>query len=221
LPTWPGVDDCTANSDLPIVGTWHGYVESQGAPWDTLTLVIRGASVAGGVCGALTVGSGTPPAPATDPDHVYSLAPTGYIPHVVPGYTFTLLGGTTDGTRVRFSLSESEPWRSWCQLQTSYDWNLDPTTHDCRCVPDWRVSGMSDGTCRMVASPPFTDIIVDCNKVSTCIATPPPCTCVAAGCDGNLSTTNVAFDLSFAADQAEGSNDATTPNTRTRFTRAQ
>jgi hypothetical protein len=63
LPGWPSASECVADDTLPMVGIWNGYVELGRPPWDKLTLKVVGRDSAGRICGSLTVGNGTPPAP--------------------------------------------------------------------------------------------------------------------------------------------------------------
>ena len=70
----------------------------------------------------LVVGTGPPPAPATDAAASWPVAGV-----VTPMYS-TLIEGVSyvahlvrwEGRRLRFSVNSNAPWQSWCALQTSY-----------------------------------------------------------------------------------------------------
>jgi len=214
LPTWPSTDACASASDLPIVGTWHGYVEQQPAPWDELTLVIRGASVSGGVCGSLTFGSGPIPPPATNPDQDYPTANSPSYPLApTPGLPQTLLNGDTDGTRLRFTISLGETLRSWCALQDSYQRS---SGDRCNCLPNWSSESaggqttMKDPAGKHNLHVSFTRMI-KCSMFNICA-------CNAQGCDGAPDLNGTPFDLRFTANSAEG-NDGLHSGARVYFTR--
>ena len=210
LTAWPDPMGCVAGSDLPLVGTWHGYVENGTAPWDDLTLVINGASVTGGVCGTLTIGTGTPPAPATDPSNPPGTdRSTGATPGVTPGFPLTLLRGTTDGTRVRFSVAQTEPYRSWCGIQSSY--LNDAAPNGCSCLPNWAAMGStsstpSSGPCTLLDPTHAHNLTVGCAQFQLCVIGSNTCSCNAAGCDASVTGSGADFDLRFTANTAEGSN---------------
>jgi hypothetical protein len=229
LPSWPDSSSCVASSDLPLTGIWRGYVENTGAPWDKLTLVITGASIAGGVCGTLSIGAGPPPAAATDPTVGYppgvgdngAGGGTGATPFL-SAYPLTVLTGTTDGARVQFAVSQDEPYRGWCQLQTSLRAS-DQAVAGCNCLPDWpeatEVSG-SSSACKLLDPARSKSLTVDCGKMALCYSGHRVCACNASGCDGTPNGYTVGFDLRFAANSAVGSNtDSTTFPTD--FARAQ
>ncbi len=202
-PVWVDSSTCVSSSNLPIVGTWSGYQENAAAPWDSLTLEVDGASVNGGVCGKLTVGAPTTLAPATRADEVYppgsDLEGAGAAPGIYPGYALTLIGGKTDGTRVQFTVADLEYYRSWCQLQSSYEVN--GTT--CNCIPSPIVKGppMDNGPCSVQDT--VGDFhTINCEQAFACNSQ--VCACSSAGCDANAQA-QTSFDLRFDADSAEGS----------------
>jgi hypothetical protein len=234
LPSWPDDSGCVAASDLPMTGTWHGYVENQGAPWDQLTLVITGASITGGVCGTLAIGAGPPPAPATDPNVGYppgSETGTPATELFLSGYPLTI-SGTTDGTRVVFSVIDAEPYRGWCKLQSSYYSRTNvtnggsngvgggaaggtgvagssPTAPSCGCLPFWpdfSVTSSVNGLCTATDVTSPRKLVVDCGKLDLCFGGLPVCTCNASGCDAAPDRDRINFDLRFSADGAIGSN---------------
>ncbi len=212
LPSWPDDSQCLAQSDLPLVGKWQGYVENQMAPWDQLILDIKGASVAGGICGTLTLGSAPLPPAATDPNvgyppnrfESYAYSNIGGAPNTsFASYQLTLLQGTTDGQRVRFSIAQREAFRGWCKLQTSYR-RRDSTVNICTCLPvPWSYSSSGsavDGACTVGDG--ADRLTANCGKLALCLDS--VCACNASGCDApNYAA--VSFDLRFTGDNAVGS----------------
>ncbi len=219
LPTWPATSGCTAGTDLPIVGTWKGYIENQIAPFDDITLVISGASVAGGLCGTVALGTGAALPIATDPNLGYpdpSAGPTKPEHPLVPGFEYALLDGQTDGTRVRFSLGKTEPWKGWCELQTSYTGGQDVAA--CNCQPNW-AQKQTGSSCVLLAPAGFEDMSVNCAKMVDCDALRGSCQCNSSGCTASMSaaSSGMDFDLRFTGDQGEGS--TTAGSNRVYFTR--
>jgi len=207
LATYPSTTAC-AGSDSPLVGSWHGYVENQPAPWDELFLEINGAN-GDGICGTLRIGSAEPPPPATDPNVTY---PPGVIDqspnYLIPGFTLTLMNGSTDGTRVRFGVSTQEGYDGWCRLQTVYpDGN-----GSCSCLPPLTGGGVRSGdVCT------WNGQVTDCGKVEMCAGNAVAvCMCNASGCSATTGT--VDFDLRVNGDLAEG-NATKNPGSRIYFTR--
>jgi hypothetical protein len=189
---------------LPVVGRWHGYVENQEAPWDELLLEINGAN-GSGLCGTLKVGSAAPPAPATNPGAAYppgaQSARQGW--KLIPGYALTLENGTTDGTRVRFDVSPTESYHSWCQLQTPYDWDRS----SCGCVPrTWPSTGdLVNDVCTFIDLNNGKNLTFSCSQANLCGGLGSAvCTCNASAC-GATDDARISFDLRITGDTAEGS----------------
>lgn len=218
LPVWPSTTACAGTSDLPVVGEWHGYVENAIAPWDEIFLSIKGAN-SDGVCGTITIGNATPPAPATDPNLVY---PPGTWERVtlIPGYTLTLLDGTVDGARLRFQVSPPEAYQSWCALQTSYVAKLG--ANGCGCVPGY-VNGIlaGDNLCPVVDTVAGYTEKFNCDQASMCgsfSTRDTVCICNASGCGPIRDGVGDYFDLIVSGDTIEGS-DTLHNNARMHFTR--
>jgi hypothetical protein len=214
LPEWPSTTACAGTSDLPVVGRWHGYVENESAPWDELFLEIKGAN-GSGLCGTLTVGNTAPPPPATDPAADYPPGAdsehSGWL--LVPGYPLTLLDGTVDGTRVRFRVSGTEAYKSWCALQTPYQ----QMGRNCGCVPRGSTTLIGD-KCVIVDYIGGATRAFNCAQSQLCGGPgPSACTCDASGC-GPLQDDENAFDLVVTGDTAEGSVSRVSGG-RTHFTR--
>jgi hypothetical protein len=205
LEQWPSSDGCVATSNLAIAGTWHGYLEGESGPWGELTLVIKGASTSGGVCGTLRVGAGPAPAPATNPHTSYPDPNVDTsVAHIlnawVAGYPHTLLSGSTDGTRVQFSIARSEAYRSWCALQDPY---LAVGNGSCTCLPSW-VTTTQNGTCLLTDPVTGKHLQPNCGQLELCSGSQQLCACNAQGCDAARSSDNLPFDLRFNGDQADG-----------------
>jgi hypothetical protein len=210
-PQWvsPETRACPSASKLAIVGTWNGYVENGYAPWDSIRLVITGASESGGVCGTMTVGKAAPPAPATDPNVGYPPgAPARNLsPPYVAGYPLTILNGTAQAGRVRFGVADRhEPWKGWCELQTVlYPNELAVPGSSYGCAPNWASLGATDTDPSCYLVDPTTDkkVPVDCGKLQLC-AWYPVCQCDATKCTAARSQ-DTRCDLQFGADEATGS----------------
>jgi len=216
LPAWPSTAACAGSNDLPLVGSWHGYVENEAAPWDELFLSIEGANDSG-LCGTLKVGNVAPPPPATDGEANYPPGPTE-AQVFVPGYAMTLLDGNTDGTRVRFRVSRSEAFKSWCELQqTTYDWD----GAGCRCIPPWGSMGdLNTGIQTFVDPNTGAKLTLTVGKTRLCGSPyPAVCTCNASGCTARSDDGDLSFDLRFTGDTAEGV-DSSHPGVRIHFTRS-
>ena len=218
LPTWPSTAACAGSNDLPLVGSWHGYVENEAAPWDELFLRIEGANDSA-LCGTLKVGNVAPPPPATDGEVGYPpgavVAPSAV--NFIAGYAMTLLDGTTDGTRVRFTVSRSEAYKSWCELQRiTYDY----AGVGCACVPSWAEMGdFKADRCTFSDPNSGAELTVTCGKSALCGSPgPAQCTCNASGCTARTDS-NLSFDLRFTGDTAEGV-DSSHPGVRIHFTRS-
>ena len=218
LPQWPSATDCVGTNDLALVGKWHGYIENEDPPWDELFLDIKGAN-SSGLCGTLAVGSATPPAPATDPTHGYPPGVSNFLGwQLIPGYPMTLLGGTTDGARIRFRVAPTEGYKSWCKLQTPYGHG---DGLGCGCVPSGPSMGGPSGC---VITDQLTQVTrtFDCDQAGLCDPLgngSPVCACNASGCDAvDLDLSAGRFDMVVRGDTIEGS-ETGHPTVRVHFTR--
>lgn len=213
LPQWPSSTACAGNTDSPVVGRWHGYIENVGGVWDELFLDIQGAN-SDGLCGTFTVGDMPSPSPATDPTQAYHFS-DGVGLTFIPGYASTLLDGRIDGARIRFEVGPTEGYRSWCQLQTSYqrpEGAGGGGALGCLCLPS--LSGTVDETpdhCKINYS---NGTVLTCAQVSQCNGL---CVCNESGCDAG-GRFNDSFDLTVSGDTIEGS-DTDHPGHRIHFTR--
>ncbi|HET7542990.1 MAG TPA: hypothetical protein VFK05_24120 [Polyangiaceae bacterium] len=200
LPEWPSTTGCASSADFPLVGQWHGYIENRAAPWDELVLDIQGAN-SEGLCGTLTVGSGPPPPPASDGREAYP--PSTTVMHAVtrgaiPGYALTLLGGKTDGARVRFGVATAEGFKSWCELQTSYS-----AGSGCACITAGSIQRSDASNECTVTDNSGVVRNFTCAQVDLCASH--LCSCNASGCSAAQSE-GYAFDLVVTGDTMQGSN---------------
>jgi hypothetical protein len=188
---------------LGPVQSWSGWVENYQFPSGSDALKLSFAvDESGNVVGHITMGSGTPPAPATDPNVGY---PPGFtLGSMLPaweGFPFTMLDGRSTTNRLRFTINTSEPWAGWCALQT-------PMDDTGMCLPNWGGSmDPSTNHCEMYSSdsPPKT-ITVDCGKMELCNHMM-VCTCSATSCwlNANGVGSGQTFDMAIAGDIASGS----------------
>jgi len=217
---WPEPDGCMAASNLPLVGTWNGYFANAGPPWDSLRLVILGASEAGGLCGTLTIGMGKPLPPATNPDVGYppGMEIVGFGVPLVQGYSFTLLQGTVQASRVRFGVAYAQVWRGWCALQSVCpDWLNTGPVQILGCAPNGPAQA-SPGGCTITNPMSGEMITIDCNKYHLCSPDIGVCDCTQAGCAARAGS-NVTFDMLFQNDELSGSGSVS--GAPVRFSRAE
>jgi hypothetical protein len=200
LPEWSSQTDCETDVEFAdLVGTWEGQVEDfYLKPVQTLRVVINGAS-AHGICGSVTWGDGEAPAPATDPDAPYPSAEfwqagLGLVASVpVEGFAYGIDEGAVRAHTVRFSTQVNEPWRSWCEIQTSYSSSLG---YSCMPFADQGVTTTSDpnGVCE-TGGQTFTAFkCYGCERVFGGF-----CACDAGGCTAKHDHPS-QFDLTLSDD---------------------
>lgn len=196
MTAWPVDSDCKSGAQLPIVGAWEGYVENYMFPSgsDAVHLTITAANGAH-VCGKVSFGTGTPPAPATDPN-------VGYPPSIEESaarsagaggsanfdaaseaYPLTILNGQATSTRVQFQVDTKELWKGWCELQTPYL----QSGADYGCIPASGWASAGGNGCFLNNGAPL-----DCAKAQLCSSA--ICTCTARGCTVSPQG-DVSFDL--------------------------
>jgi hypothetical protein len=188
-----------------------GYVVAPSDPLpdddDLVTLYVESRD-ATTISGAIVFSSGVLPAPGTDPLHgylpaeqyatIYPEYPNIYWrrlqpPNVWKGYALSLLNGTIDGTRVRFTVHPSEQWRTWCELLAGYPNGL--------CVPDTQIDDIEDGLAG--SAPVDLDLCVidglryDCLKFAMCGGRnlSQYCSCEGCGCSASTIGQHLSFDL--------------------------
>jgi hypothetical protein len=182
-----------------------------------MVLDIRGASEEAGVCGTLTVGSGIQPPPATDPDVGYppGLRGGGGAPPAPPGFSYTLLHGTVQDSRVRFDIGNNEPWRGWCGLQTPVPDVVNAGRYGCLPNGESGATTPAGHECFLIEQGVRGQRVVDCGKLMLCNWYP-VCACNASSCDAKTDFNADNYDLHFDAAAADGSKG----NSRVRFFRA-
>jgi hypothetical protein len=188
---------------LGPVQSWTGWVENYQFPSGSDALKLSFAvDESGNLVGHITMGSGSPPPPATDPNVGY---PPGYAPMSMPlgweGFPFSMLNGKSTTNRLRFTMNGLEPWAGWCALQT-------PVDDSGFCLPNWgSFMNSTSNYCEMYSSdsPPKT-ITVDCGKLELCNHLM-VCVCSATSCTLNANGvgSGTTFDLAVAGDIASGS----------------
>ena len=134
-------------SSLGAREAWTGYLENyQFASGSDAIALSFATDPTGIVLGTVTLGAGSPPPPATDPEAVY---PPGYtrFSGITEGFPFTMAQGTLIGSRLRFTIWVTEVWSGWCALQT-------PIPGSPWCVP-YRVyaSTSDDSQCSYQSAP--------------------------------------------------------------------
>jgi hypothetical protein len=207
----------------PLV-TYTGYVESfmfmSGA--DTFTLKLAfGAD--GTVTGTATFGDGAAPPPPTDPNVGYpanlsDVQVRNFGTHPYEGFVYTIVGGTSDNGRVRFSVDSGELWKAWCELQTPVPYSCcegSTETVEYYCVPNvGYAQRFGDGgvSCDLSGD---GGMPVDCGKAFLCQPNSRTCTCTATSCAGIMPIPgDIAFDLSLSGSSLDGSETGlTSPST--------
>lgn len=181
--------------------SWTGYIENHRFPSGSDVLKLTFASdPAGLIVGKVTLGMGTAPPPATDPEAAY---PPGSDPRgargasPVEGFPFSMNGGTLVGRRLRFTLAANELWAGWCALQT-------PAGSSDRCLPNWGGMASVGGSCSQKNPETGQTVTVSCAKFFMCGPVDSVCTCAAGTCT-NTSSADVSFDLAITGDLADGS----------------
>jgi hypothetical protein len=193
LTSWPDLTECGADGGIPFEGAWTGYAQGQGNE-DNFTLELTGTSEA--PCGTLTFGEPRAYPPATDAAVPYP--PSFNLENLwrAPGFAYTLLGIAVDGPRVQFHVAYSEPYASWCRLQTSYP-HADLQGY--RCLPsDFAYNpGERCGGGTSAAS-------AKCHH-EACLGTfNPPCACDESRCIADIDAAGETFDLRFDDTEARG-----------------
>ncbi|HMI83011.1 MAG TPA: hypothetical protein VK550_02900 [Polyangiaceae bacterium] len=206
---WPSLAACQSDTQLPIVGTWNGYMERTTLPSrsDAVTLVIAAAN-ASHVCGTITFGTGTPPPVPTDPNsgQIPGITDGGpasnYGGYLIDGYPLTILNGRASLPRLQFEANASQFWKPWCELQTPY---LQEGADRWSCVP-LNVRGETtyslDTGCLLGGVDGGASVPVDCAKATLCTQT---CSCTATACTVSGEGGGLLFDLRVTGDAIDGS----------------
>jgi hypothetical protein len=188
----------------PLVGTWTGYAENLMTGPGDMTLVFT-QQPDGSVTGSLAFGSGPQPAPPTAKTDVFPPGFEGFsngVQYPFSGFPYSALQVSFDGTRLQLGIARSEFWKTWCGLQTSYDW-APGVPGTCGCLPDWASMG-SPGQCEITRPDTGAKESVDCALVAPCLASP-LCSCTSAGCSFDTRYPTSTLDVQLASNRLDGS----------------
>ena len=197
----------TAALSQQASGDWVGYIENfttlpfeSGSDNVKLSLHVKSD---GSLAGSMTLGTGAPPAPPTDPNVGWpATSPSLGGPaslFLIEGYTYGVQTPNWEALRLRGSFSTPEPWGAWCALQTPVLDTANPGDHY-GCVPNVGFS-MSADQCTLSSSPPQP---IDCGKLALCGFPDNPCHCTATGCTSVTYGDNT-FDVALDGDRGNGS----------------
>ena len=210
----PGGD---AGADVPETGglgpvqSWTGYIENyKFASGSDAVRISFAADTTGAIVGTVTLGNGTPPPPATDPNVGYpsdiggpdaTPVPTD---HVAEGYTYTMRNVAFNGRRMQFGVGLWELWRDWCVLQTPVPPQgvCDEPVCQGSCLPNWG-SMISADQMHCAQLNPSTDQYepVDCGKLTLC-QFGMVCVCYGTTCAVRDQGVQLSFDVSVTTDGA-------------------
>jgi hypothetical protein len=211
--TTPVVDAATGPEAGPLgpSQTWTGYVENFMFPSgsDALTVTVA-ADAQGNTVGTITLGHGTPPAPATNPNIGYppSLEMNSLgigvlgdaLDFYAEGYPYTFDQGALTSQRLKVTAKLNQLWAGWCSIETEAG---DSGT----CLPNTggMASGQGDACAYGDPNNPGKYIPVDCGKFALC-GLASVCTCTASGCTLNSSMgSDVSLDIAINGGTANGS----------------
>jgi hypothetical protein len=203
--------------DVGVLGasqSWTGYVENYQFPSGSDLISITFASdAAGNMVGTVTMGTGTPPPLATDPNVGYppivttlsqnALASFGPAQYVAEGFGYPMDDGILLADRMRIDVNLYDLWQSWCALETP------PVDGSGFCVPDWSgidsQSTSGQAICSLINPANNQPVQVDCGKELLCQAA--ICACNANSCTARQGSNSgkLSFDLSITNERADGS----------------
>jgi len=168
----------TGASLADYVDAWEGYTEAQQFVPGSDRIRVK---ITGDGQGTLVLGESHTYPPATDPN-------VGYPPNedtmgiIVkesmfrPGMEYPLHGVKVESKRIRFTVSTTDFYKAWCELQTPVATN-DPNVF--YCGPNG-YSGTPEGVCTSAD----TGATIDCGKAALCTG-PRVCVCTATACTSN------------------------------------
>jgi hypothetical protein len=206
---WPTLAACKSGDQLPIVGTWAGYMEMANLPSrsDAVKLVISAAN-AEHVCGTITFGTGTPPPVPTDPDNgnIPGFGDGGpisdYGSYLIDGFPLTILNAKASLPRLQFETNGSQFWKPWCERQTPY--LRAGSTDEWHCVPldaNGSVTYTPATGCLLGTLDNGTP--VNCAKANLCGGAG-ACSCSATGCTVSGLGGGMQFDLRVTGNEIHG-----------------
>lgn len=167
--------------------SWSGYIESTHFASGSDAVKLQFAVGPDGVvAGTLTLGAGSPPPPATDPNTGYPPGPRYTSPsEIVEGFPYTIAEGKLTGSRLQFAIWTPEVWTGWCALQV-------PLPSGGWCSEGGIYEEHDDGTCDRIG-PDGQRTPVDCGTFNLC--TSGICTCNDAGCVAAFKFGRLDFDI--------------------------
>ena len=197
----PDIPDAAVIGALGQSHSWTGYIENyQFADGSENVRFTFAADSTGQAVGTAVFGSGTPPAPATDPNVGY---PPGLMAGQGPGnwiqgFSYSMTNGKLASNRLRFTLLNFELWSGWCALQT-------PLDDSGMCVPNGSAACVN-GKCTITNPVNGQTITVDYGKMELC-SMGWVCLCSTTTCVANLTGSGpaVSFDLVISGTDASGS----------------
>jgi hypothetical protein len=220
LPAPPVVDaGAEAGASLaPLVGTWTGYIETS----SNLTLRVT-QQADGSVTASLTVGTGSVPPPPTSKSDVYPPGfggPPGTIPYPYPGFPYTAVDASFNGTRLQLGVVEGEILKPWCELQTSFDWGP-AAPGSCGCLPNWPSMGSAsnDGPCTITNPSTGAVVSVACALDHACTIYN-DCSCTSAGCSIDMGYPTSKLDVQLTSNHLDGSINLQGSPTNVHFTKS-
>jgi hypothetical protein len=214
-PSFASVEPDAGTGDLAsLAGTWTGYIENYQFPSGSDVLVLAlPAQDGGSASGTIVFGHGSPlPPPPTDPTVPYYPNPqnTNAIPGaLLEGFPYTVIAPSLDGSRLRFSMASREPYRPWCELQTSYLWFATAPNCTFGCLPNWsgKGNGSPAGPITLTNPDGGPNMVVSSGYFALC-ADPSSAAC---DCDPTLCTVRLdrpagpTFDMQVTAGHMDGS----------------
>jgi hypothetical protein len=212
--------DTAPTGPLGPTQSWTGWTENYQYKSGSDVVRLSFASDPNGVVvGQVTLGAGTPPPPATDPNVGY---PEGSITNysdvslgirytVLEGFSYTMYEGIVTKNRLRFTIQPNEPWTGWCALQTP------AVDGSGSCLPNWSMTSDPDKDCYLIDATSGALVSIDCGKLNLCFNH--YCLCSTTSCRLKLPTdpfipgdpTQLAdelalhFDMALTGDIAAGS----------------
>jgi hypothetical protein len=206
----PGKD---ASLDLgqPVTSfaqSWTGYVENYlfASGSDAVKIAFT-PDATGIVIGAVTLGSGTPPPPPTDPnvgyppDLVNQGITAGPPMYIAEGYSYSMQSGTLSGRRLQFEVNLWELWTAWCAIET-------PVDNSGSCLPNQGVMiDMPNKTCGQFNPATQAYVPVDCGKLMLCFGFVCACDAATSSCTLSDMGRHLTFDVTITTDgsAADGS----------------
>jgi|tagenome__1003787_1003787.scaffolds.fasta_scaffold20381545_2 hypothetical protein len=209
--TFPG--DAPYTLPAGVAGTWTGYFQG-GSPVPTSDVIKFSIQQLADGSGEVrvTIGTAAPPPPAASATDYYPPGvPTDVtfrIPTLIEGVSYLAHAVTWQGTRLKFLLSEAQPWESWCALQSSY-FVADQSRYNC--IPGfgggWSFPPVDAGgepSCTASDVQGTKQTPVSCPQLSQCNGQ--FCTCDSCGCAAAAAVAS-SFDVTFDADLVTGVGD--------------